>query len=235
MTLRPFVALVGLCAAAACAPIVTHGPRAERGLQVTATAGLPQELCDTTCAVDLVPQIGFGARVGRPAEGGRMGYSVGGTFSASLFASEADVYLQAPTAPDWAAGGGVLLSPMHVMPYVQLGRMGEDGSGWYTTQGFAWLAQRTDLSLSEGSGDLVKPRYWAPTVAYRFTHRGGATHLYVSGAFGSTNPLSPARTENGPVRTVFAGIAVERQVRTPVQLGPPPAPPVPAPPSPVTP
>lgn len=226
MTFRSFAALVLLCAPAACAPIVTHGPRVERGLQLTATAGLPQALCDTSCLADLIPQLGFGARVGRPAEGGRMGYSIGGTFSASLFASEADLYLQAPTAPEWAAGGGVLLSPMHVMPYVQLGRMGADGSGWYTTQGFAILAERNNYRRSGESIGLMSPRYWAPMVAYRFAHRGGAVHLYVSGAFGSANPAGTARFDEA-LRTVMAGIAVEKHIRRPILLGPPPSRPSP--------
>jgi hypothetical protein len=227
MIVRRFAALLLLCAPAACAPIVTHGPRAERGLQLTATLGMPRELCDTSCLVELIPQLGFGARVGRPAEGGRMGYSIGGTFSASIFASEADLYLQAPTAPDWAAGGGVLLSPMHVMPYVQLGRMGADGSGWYTTQGFAILAERNNFRWSGEGSDLVSPRYWAPTVAYRFAHRGGAVHLYVSGAFGSANPPSTSPIDDAPVRTVMAGVAVETYIRRPIMLGPPSTLPVP--------
>lgn len=228
---RTFVLLL-LCAPVACAPIVTHGPRPERGLQVTATAGLPRNFCDSNCALDLIPQYGFGARYGRPAENGRPGYSVSGTFSIALVSTEADLYVQAPTAPEWAAGGGVLLSPVHVMPYVQFGRMHAKGSGFYTTQGFAWLAERSNgLWIDGETTAMVTPRYWSPTVAYRVPHRGGAFHLYVSGAFGRMDlehvgrpPGSPAPPRSAPVRAVMAGISVERNVRTPIMLGPPPPP-----------
>lgn len=219
-------ALVLLCVPAACAPIVTHGPRPEPGVQVMATLGIPQELCDSGCEVELIPQLGFGVRSGRPAENGNFGYSVTGTFSASILATEADLYVQAPTAPEWAAGGGVLLSFAHVMPYVQLGRMRADGSGFYTTQGFALLTQRTNFSFTGRDNFLITPRYWAPTVAYRFAHRDGAVHVYLSGAFGSAGAddggLPPEIPSRGsvPIRQVMAGVTVEHFVRRPPPLAP---------------
>jgi hypothetical protein len=105
--------------------------------------------------------------------------------------------------------------------------MGADGSGWYTTQGFAMLTERDNVSFYGEITARVRPRYWAPTVAYRFAHRGGALHLYASGAFGSANPSPTSPFDEAPVRAVMAGISVERRVRTPILLGPttPPPPP----------
>jgi hypothetical protein len=221
MTLRRIYALLLLCAPAACAPIVTHGPRPERGLQAVATAGLFYPLCGVQCETQLLNQIGFGARYGRPAENGKAGFSVGGTFSLGVVSSELDAYVQAPTAPEWAAGGGVLLSPAHVMPYVQLGRMRASGSGFYTTQGIVWMPERYDgVGMDYEPRAYVTPLYWAPTVAYRAAHRGGAVHLYVAGVLGSMGmravsprPDDPPVPRSAPLRFIMGGVSIERRLR----------------------
>lgn len=228
MFIRRVLALLLVCAPAACAPVVTHGPRPERGLQGTFTLGLPHDACDTSCGFEFVPQYGAGLRYGGPAEDGRFGYSVGSTVSLSFVSTDVDLYLQAPTAPEWAVGAGVLASSVYVMPYVQAGRMRADGAGLYTTQGFAWLAERSNhLGFFPETTEMVTPRYWSPTVAYRFAHRGGAVHVYVSGAFGSarfenidlpSDVRPPPRRE--PVRYLTAGITLETDIPTPIRLGP---------------
>src|SRR5688572_23783267 len=102
MPFRPLLAFLLLCATVACAPIVTHGPRPERGLQLTATGGIPYPMCEGTCEMILFNQVGVGARYGKPAENGKLGYSVGGMWSLGFISSELDVYVQAPTGPDVA-------------------------------------------------------------------------------------------------------------------------------------
>ncbi|HEU0299213.1 MAG TPA: hypothetical protein VFR37_07155 [Longimicrobium sp.] len=210
--MRPLAVLL-LLAPAACAPIVTHGPRVEPGLHFTGTLGVARNACDTACSLDILPQIGMGARYGRAADDGRPGYSVAGTLALGLVSSELDAYVQAPTSPSWAAGGGLLLSPAHVMPYLQAGRVEEDGSGLYTTQGFAVLASRERVfDIDE---DLeVAPRYWAPTLAYRAAYRGGAIHVYLSGAVGWMDVRAvEGQSRREPVRLLMAGLSFEQRIR----------------------
>ena len=213
------LALLPLFASVACTPVVTHGPRVEPGVHVTGTFGVARNLCDSVCALDGVPQIGIGARYGRAPEAGRVGYSVGGTLAFGVVSSEADAYVQLPTAPSWAAGAGVLLSPSHVMPYVQAGRMREDGSGFYTTQGFALMAPRPREWNIEEEVE-VAPRYWAPTLAYRAPHRGAAVHVYLSGALGWMEVDDPGVSGDArrqPVRVLMAGFSFEQRIRGSVQ------------------
>lgn len=220
MPIHRILALLLLCATVACAPIVTHGPRPEPGLQLIATGGLPYPLCDVECEILLVNQIGFGARYGRPAENGKPGYSVGGIASLGGISSEVDLYVHAPTTPEWDGGAGILLSPSYVMPYVQLGQMRANGSGLYTTHGFVWMAERSDAMWIDGEPRAeVTPRYLSSTVAYRVAHRYGAVHLYVSGSLGtmdvrdvSWRPDDPPLPETAPVRFIMGGVTLEHRI-----------------------
>jgi hypothetical protein len=229
-------ALVLLACAAACAPIVTHGPRVQNGFSFHATAGGARHLCERpTCDTMLVPQQGAGVRYGEAATDSAMGTSVGLTVSTFIISSELDVYVQAPASlTRLDAGAGVLLAGTHVMPYVQAGRMRPDGSGWYTTQGFAWLSRRaTDWSWEGAGVEQVRPRYWAPTVAYRTRGRYGV-HFYATGAFGTATATKyrgeepGTRTERQPVRAVMMGIVFDVQPVAPPRTLPPAPGPVPA-------
>lgn len=227
----------------ACAPIVTHSPRVVEGLTFYGTAGGGRTLCDRpVCDTTLTPQQGVGLRFGHAATASVPGLSAGVTGSTGWVSDdlglnvELDLYAQAPIGfTPFDAGTGVLLSPAHVMPYVQAGRMKPDGSGWYTTQGFAVLASRParwSYSLDGGPNEeRVTPRYWAPTVAYRARGRYGV-HFYVSGAFGTARAKKyrgeePGfRTERQPVRAVMMGMVFDVQPARPTPQLPPPAGPV---------
>lgn len=223
----PGVAAVLACAAA-CAPVVTHAPRVQPGYQVVVTAGGLRSLCDSGCAGMLTPQVAVGARAGWPAGASTPGYSVGAHAALNLLSSELDVYVQAPRrALPYDAGAGLILSLTHGMPYVQLGRMRADGSGFYTTQGVALHASRAlrwDHSHHGPPGepppapdtipDLLRPRYWAPSVAWRGAGRG-AMHVYLSGAFGVADELTGTDggahrvTGRRPLRALILGFVVE--------------------------
>ncbi|HYR06780.1 MAG TPA: hypothetical protein VEQ60_03350 [Longimicrobium sp.] len=217
---RGILSLLALACAAACAPMVTHGPRVQPGVAVVVTAGGGLPACDSAvCELGLLPQAALGLRGGRTATETRPGFSVAANFSINLFSSELDLYAQAPTGSmGLDAGAGVLLSAAHTMPYVQLGRTRDDGSGFYTTQGFVWMMQRPATYRFFGeddSADELQPRYWAPTVAYRTAGRRGL-HLYVSGAFGTADEYGwtgeGTRKDwvgSQPVRTVMAGAVFE--------------------------
>ncbi|HEY0024190.1 MAG TPA: hypothetical protein VGB24_14840 [Longimicrobium sp.] len=210
-----------LAAAAACAPIVTHGPRVEQGITGYATLGAGKALCSPeTCETILIPQQGVGLRYGWVATDSTPGFSAGFTYSTPVVSSELDLYVQAPGSPlGLDAGAGVLAGGTHAMPYVQLGRMRPNGSGWYTTQGYAFLARRQIAIVLADNYEQVEPRYWAPTVAYR---TGGpyAVHLYATGAFGMAWKYDPnrpgVRTGRQPVRTVMTGVVFQaRRARSP--------------------
>jgi hypothetical protein len=216
--MKPALALLLACTAA-CAPVVAHGPRVEEGFTVYGTAGGGRSLCERpACDAQLVPQHGFGVRYGRAATPSAPGWSAGLTASTALVSSELDLYVQAPGSLALDVGAGVLAARTHAMPYVQAGHIKADGSGWYTTQGFALLASRSarwSTSLDGGpSEERVAPRYWAPTVAYRTRGRYGV-HVYVSGAFGTADARKYRGQEPGfhtvrqPVRAVMMGMVFD--------------------------
>lgn len=208
----------------ACAPVVTHSPRVEGGTRLVATAGGSTPLCEnaTACDLALLPQVSLGIRTGRPAGEANPGFSAGVNLAMNVVSSDVDLYAQAPTglAGGLDAGGGVLLSMAHTMPYVQIGRLGEDGSGWYTTQGFVWMSRRPpDYQLmgeaEEGEPDEMRPRYWAPSIAYR-TDWSNGLQVYVSGAFGTADVYAfqdGVRTGSQPVRFLMAGVIAHGSFR----------------------
>ena len=212
-----------LALTAACAPIVTHSPRVQDGLSFHGTLGGGRQLCERpACDTMLVPQYGAGARYGRAATAAAPGMSAGVTVSTFIVSSEMDVYVQAPTSLTWLdVGAGALLAGTHAMPYVQAGRMRLDGSGWYTTQGFALLSRRAmNWSLEDAGVEKVQPRYWAPTIAYRMRGQYGV-HFYATGAFGTATATKyrgeepGTRTERQPVRAVMMGIVFDVQPAPP--------------------
>lgn len=94
----------------------------------------------------------------------------------------------------------------------------------YTTQGFAFMAQRPrEWNIEED--EEAAPRYWAPTLAYRAAHRGGAIHVYLSGALGWMDiipvfldgPEAPRQTRREPVRLLMTGVSFEQRIRASVQ------------------
>ncbi|HEU4885656.1 MAG TPA: hypothetical protein VFT45_25705 [Longimicrobium sp.] len=212
-------AVLLVASVAACAPVVTHGPRVEAGTSLVATAGASYSTCDEeACDLALLPQASLGLRTGRPAGQAAPGLSAGGSLSLNLLSSDVDLYAQAPTGLTGAleAGGGVLLSLAHTMPYVQLGRTAADGSGWYTTQGFVWMSRRqADYTLTGGldeeEPDEMRPRYWAPSIAYR-TRGASGLQVYAAGAFGTADVYAfddAQKVGRQPVRFLMAGVIVQ--------------------------
>jgi hypothetical protein len=233
---RGILSLLALACTAACAPMVAHGPRVQSGATLVVTAGGGLPACDSAvCELDLIPQAALGVRAGRPASETKLGFSVGANLALNVLSSELDLYVQAPTGfTRLDAGAGVLLGAAHTMPYVQLGRLLDDGSGFYTTQGFVWMMKRPAsyaIFGEDGSAGELQPRYWAPTVAYRTAGRRGM-HLYVSGAFGTANEyrwaddgsLARERVGSQPVRVIMAGLVIERLPRDLLMVFPVPFP-----------
>jgi hypothetical protein len=223
---RSLLAVLVFVSSPACAPMVMHSPRVERGPVAVFTGGVSLQPCtadgateNETCPRGLSPLTGFGVGYGWvPSDSTRPAYSLTGMLPLFDPAAPAlDLYTELRAGrPARARGAGVVLSPRAVMPYAQIGRVPEGKKrGWYTTQGLvvsayvpeARLADSPDPEkLSEG----VYAVYWAPTITYLTRDRAGGVHLYASGALGRYHPRRYTRTETGdtytvePIRTLAA-------------------------------
>lgn len=197
-------------------------------MQLALTAGTMRPLCDSGCTGDQLPTMGGGLRYGFVPERPDVPAFLAGVFVPvfDVAAPELDLYVQGPRRDrSWGYGAGLLSSPRHLMPYVQVGRTPIDGPGWYFTGGYARL-NRYD-SWNESADDALvrdhhrRPRYWTPTVALRLPRGTGNLDLYVSGAFGhyvdnvvSAAPHDPSRPDpqvvvtrvREPVRLLMAGV-----------------------------
>jgi hypothetical protein len=212
-----------LCAAlAACAPVVTHGPRVEPGLFVGATGGLLLTR-DTALSPDVVtPQWVPFVRYGRAGMPGGVAGSIALAWgSAPESPVEADAYVQLPSGgSEWAYGAGVVASPALLMPYGQIGKPVGRGYEVYTTQAFV---RRNDFNdkrvvLVEAAATEVRPRYWAPSLALRRRSAGMGFSLQVTGAFGRYDERvrdagsSPGETRSHRLRAVTTSLAADVDV-----------------------
>ncbi|HEY0025309.1 MAG TPA: hypothetical protein VGB24_20645 [Longimicrobium sp.] len=208
------LALAALAGLASCAPVVTHPARVRPGTEFGMAGGWSLPACDS-CRAGLVPPIGATMRTSWTPRGPQgPGYSVGLLIPGFIFlpGSTLDLYTQMPAPPgEPVYGGGVTVSFMDVMPYLQFGREDERGHGWYTTQGIVLAAFRPEpeVFLNGGNGivfERVAAVYWSPTVAY---HEATAT-LYLSGAFGSHDPgTAHEPLPRQPVIAVLFGMSVQ--------------------------
>jgi hypothetical protein len=151
-----FLLSLASLAVASCAPVVTHSPRVTPGPSATVTAGYSGRFAcyervqwdwergertdhtDRACRepqhgpAPLLLSLGWGWRA-TPESGG---YRLGIDALAVPAMVHLDGYWQAPkrggAGLDW--GLGAVFSGIHVAPYAQIGRIGENGRGWFTTQ-----------------------------------------------------------------------------------------------------
>ena len=225
------LAVVTMVLLGACAPVVTHGPRVQPGLEVTVTGGTLRALCDSPCGEgDLVPRLGFGGRYGWAAsDSGGVGVMAGIAFPAVDLASpELDVYVQAPAGPRSPVFGlGGLVSPRYVMPYAQLGWDLPASLAVYGTVGYSWFFESPAWAWLDPPDSAYRaPRYFAPSLSVRLpTRRGGdAMTLYVAGALGSFQetrteypPLGGpvTRVERVPVRVLMTGVTLSSRMLWP--------------------
>jgi len=242
--------LLFLPALFACAPAVTHGPRVEPGLSITLTGGIPRTLCTTDCIAGVIPTMGAGARFGWVADApGRASFQLGALVPLwDPVSLELDPFVQAPTRSAWAFGAGSLVSPRHLVPYVEVGKMPPGGEGWYLSLAHAWLfADPTELLGSDPDGSeggmARPPRYWAPGAGVRLvSEEGSSVTFWANASFGSYvdreptyftgDPPQTVQTEvRKPVRVLTIGASADvtsrafRRMRIPSRPQPPPPPP----------
>jgi hypothetical protein len=211
----------GLAAAvlAACAPVLTHGPRVEPGLFVGGTGGLLLTR-DTALAPDVVaPQWVPFARYGLAGKPGGIAGSIAVALgSAPESPVEADAYVQLPSAaPEWAYGTGVVASSALLMPYAQIGKSFPRGYEVYATQAFVRRYDFNDrqVYLLETAPTVVRPRYWATTLALHRRDGPQGLSLQVTGAFGRYDEKvrdSGPGTRSRPLRAVTTSLAVDVDV-----------------------
>jgi hypothetical protein len=133
--------------------------------------------------------------------------------------SGADLYVQVPGGGDhWAGGAGVLAAPAHLVPYLQVGRVNQDGSGWFTTQGYVWMDEFEPGLQLDPPYTRVRPRFWAPSLAYRGRVADLRMQFTLTGAFGSyrytrIDDREPTFVERRRVSTVMLGVSMETDIR----------------------
>jgi hypothetical protein len=217
--------LAALLAAGACMPLVTHGPRVEPGVRTSSTIGVPQLLCDTPCDdARMIPRMGVGVRHGWvPSDPNQPAFLAGLSFAGfDLLAPELDLYAQGPGRQGaFAYGGGALVSPRHLMPYVQLGADAPNRPAFYVTAGYAWLLQRPEYYF-EGPPDepgYRHPRFWAPSAHLKlpFPPAEAAVEVYAQGAIGHyhaqvTDVVTGAYTSvRRPIRLLSLGVTLHQR------------------------
>lgn len=168
-----------------CAPMVNHPPRTDPGIYLGVTGGavIPN---DSALILAMTPMMSPYLRVSdRLASGWGVSASVAASFGAR-YGLQGDLYAEVPSGSDrWAHGFGLVTAGNYTMPYVQVGRQDEGGSGWYLTSGYALRGyQDANAELfNTGQGD-VRPRYWSATLTGRKDSRFGGLEGYVTGALG---------------------------------------------------
>jgi hypothetical protein len=204
---------------AACAPMVTHGPRVDPGFHATSTLGFPVGGCDSSCS-QLIGRIGGGVRHGwvpdDPAKPAFLaGLAVPGF---DVVSPELDLYAQGPGRDRALAyGAGVLAAPRHLMPYVQAGRDVLRGTAVYATLGYARLSHSPQLWSGLPDDPAYRPpRYWQPSLHARAPiGDGAAAELFVAGAFGhyGAQVFDPGtdtpRTERRDLRMILLGLNLQ--------------------------
>ena len=197
-----------LCAG--CLPHVMHGPRIEPdGLSgsLSLKLGHNQEIGEP---VNFVPSLYGGLRqsfVSRSGEGPALSVGVQVPFfvvalvtdyegpdamTVATSTSYVDVYVQPrrKRAPGFETGIGVLTSSAIAAPYVQIGRIDDDGGGWYTTQvvGFSisddlasGVLYMPSVVLRTPASDSGSAANFSAGLGFGFDDNGGTDRLFTLG------------------------------------------------------
>jgi len=235
---------------AGCAPMINHPPRTDPGVYFGLTTGLAIPN-DSSLLLAMTPMASPYVRYARRLENG---WGVSGAVAASFgarYGFQGDLYAEVPSGSErWAHGVGVATAGNYTMPYAQLGRQAESGSGWYLTTGFVWrgYVDAAPVLFDTSEGD-VRPRYLNLTLTGRRASRLGGLEGYVAGSLGHFDRRSYEFDPERPVTdTTFSrhrllalsvGVTMEadlgrafggyREPRYPRRTPPPVPPPLPIP------
>lgn len=185
-------AIVLLLPVVGCVPAVAHSPRVwagpSLGASASATAGPAYEAGDDGRNRFLWGPVGLNAGYGwssatQDLPSVRVGIHVPVPVVALV---QPDLYIQVPRKAvgglDAGVGVSVVAAEMGrvAMPYVQVGSIGNGGSGWYTTQGF----YRNSRNVSQTSRPVLRSDAWIPSIAYAIGGRRHTTHVFATGVLG---------------------------------------------------
>lgn len=211
--------------ATACVPAVAHGPRVRPGfsggVSASLTTGKKYPDGDSEPKYFLYGPVGVNVGYGwAPVTTGLPALRLGVHVPVPVLALvQPDIYVQAPRSLSREFDFGIGVSWWAIergrvaMPYVQFGRIGENGSGWYTTQGYF----RNTKDTQAQSRPVLSANAWVPGIAYQFEHGGSTTHVFVAAILGTqfmrcnvyTNTICGRERRSG----AFAGITLERHQR----------------------
>lgn len=232
----PFVFIVASVAShSACLPVVSHGPAVVPGLgaTVTATAGWGRPL-STECHHGIISEPGQQPREewdcgdGSRLAVGPLSLSVGHGWAARSSGGWAysvalqlpgpvDLYAQAPRPESgaWNRGVGVLLSPLQLSPYAQIGPA---AGNWYSTQLISFV------NAFELERDYVTPAFWwIPSLTWAPTALPGGDagaprfRLHLVGGLGAERQRHRLDRERPlrPLWSLAAGVSVDLFRRAP--------------------
>lgn len=218
-SLRGAVAL--LLPVIGCVPAVAHSPRVwpgpSVGVSLSGTAGPKYESGDDGRNVFLLGPVGLNAGYGwRPEGSDRPGFRVGVHVPVPFVAlAQPDLYIQAPPRVVGGLDVGVGVSAVAAemgrvaMPYVQVGSIGQDGSGWYTTQGF----YSNTRNVTQAGRPVLRSDAWVPSIAYAAGGRRHTTHVFATGVVGQQLSRCDASSnevcERASRWAAIAGVSVE--------------------------
>lgn len=209
----------------ACVPVVAHGPRVEPGLSggasASVTAGPRYNNGDDGPSPFLYGPLGVNAGYGwtSGSDGGGPAVRFGVHVPVLVVLVQPDLYVQAPRRALGGFDAGIGVSAPVIdagrvaMPYVQLGRITDTGSGWYTTQGFFFNRRNPGF----GAGTMLREKAWVPTIAYQYGGGRTTTHVFATGAFGrqllGCKAFTNAMCNTESRWSVMTGLTVERHRR----------------------
>jgi hypothetical protein len=189
----------------------------EPGTPYSVTGTLGRGLAAGSRGDTYIPSLYVGARHGGIAGDGRSAWLAGAQASPFLLlllldanddddfadivlaTSYVDLYVQPGTRGErWDGGAGALASSEVIAPYVQLGRRGDGGRGWHTTQMIALL-----------NDPFPDASFWMPALVWRDPGKPGGTSAVSVGLTGAI-PIGAHREDWFFAVTFTAEVGLER-------------------------
>jgi hypothetical protein len=171
----------------ACTPVVMHGPAVDRGFQVGATLIASKGRDYPRIIPPFVPPGGtLYLAYGWAGKPDRVAMRFAAQLTPLPPKVDSDVYLKLPRRAllglDGGVGylAGVFWQPSHQV-YAQLGKIGNDGTGFYTTQGFLKQWRGTSSIFNP---EAVEATGWVSTVAFQRAETEFSWHVFATGIFG---------------------------------------------------
>jgi hypothetical protein len=183
-----------------------HGPQLESGFTFSGVAGVPAgpryNSGDEGNQPFLFPPVGASGGYSFVPDSGGVPFRIGlhvPVPAVVLAQADLNVQLRGASGASLDAGAGVNLSVNQVMPYVQLGDIDEEGTGWYTTQGV------TLMRPASYATNLLWGWMWLPTAAYQWSWPGRTLHAFATAGIGEETGSCASYCPDAERRYVLSG------------------------------